>query len=466
MRSSSRGFVAALLMLLCGVFIWANPNQVYVNVAWTGPNNCGGHTWQTDAFPTIQAGITAVAEGGTVTVAAGRYPERLVISKSITLLGPQAGINPNVPIETDPFAANPARVNPALEASIVPPTHEVTLPAGILVTLQADRITIDGFTLNGDNPGLGDGTVVHGADANAALGVGTLNGDLLGTLIAHNIIQNFVLGGVRFDCPAQPKQAKGMNAVLYNRIANISDDGLGVRANAQFLRVADNTIIDTGFGIQNHLVASTEGTQVPVVTGNRIRAAVAGIMMVLLNDKEGNAGPNAMADHNIVHMTTSHREDFPATGLVIFYIEHQSRIVVTDNTLVGGDAGIQLWEIPTMTPTSVVIANTTITGARYGIWYRNFLPMPETGPARPSEVGVSGVTITNAQEVGLYMEDHPQGTSPALLRVTGNFAITGGPVGIRLQGTRVAVEGTPACTGQTVQAIELLDGAQLTQIHN
>jgi len=465
MRNIVRGFIT-LLMLVYGLAVWANPNLVYVNVAWTGPDNCGGHTWLTDAFATIQAGITTVAEGGTVAVAAGRYPERLVISKSVTLLGPQVGVNPNAPIETDPFATNPARTNPALEASIVPPTHEVTLPTGTLITVQADNITIDGFTLNGDNTLLDNGTAVRGADANAALGVGTLNGNLQGTLIAHNIIQNFVLGGVRFDCPSQPKQAKGMNAVLYNRIANISDDGLGVRANAQFLRVADNTIIDTGFGIQNHFVASTEGTQVPLVTGNRIRAAVAGIMMVLLNDMEGNTGPNAMVDHNIVHMTTSHREDFPATGLVIFYIEHQSRIVVTDNTLVGGDAGIQLWEVPTTTPTSVVIANTSITGARYGIWYRNYLPMPETGPARPSEVGVSGVTITNAQEAGLYLEDDPQGTSSALLRVTGTVAITGGPVGIRLQGTRVAIEGIPNCIGQTVRAIELLDGAQLTQIHN
>lgn len=46
----------------------ATPTHVWVDARWTGPAACGEHTWHTDAFATIQAGITAVAEGGTVTV--------------------------------------------------------------------------------------------------------------------------------------------------------------------------------------------------------------------------------------------------------------------------------------------------------------------------------------------------------------------------------------------------------------
>ena len=40
-----------------------------------------------DAFGTIQAGIDAVAAGGTVNIAAGTYTEQLTISQSVTLAG-------------------------------------------------------------------------------------------------------------------------------------------------------------------------------------------------------------------------------------------------------------------------------------------------------------------------------------------------------------------------------------------
>ena len=44
---------------------------------------------------TINQGIANVTSGGTVYVAAGTYVEDPVIDKAVTLLGPNAGINPN-----------------------------------------------------------------------------------------------------------------------------------------------------------------------------------------------------------------------------------------------------------------------------------------------------------------------------------------------------------------------------------
>jgi len=81
------------------------PNDVYVNSSWgtvpagQDPDGSGGPATQMgyDAFSTIQAGLTAVAAGGTITVSPGTGPyiENLTINKAVSLLGPNAGVNPN-----------------------------------------------------------------------------------------------------------------------------------------------------------------------------------------------------------------------------------------------------------------------------------------------------------------------------------------------------------------------------------
>jgi len=63
------------------------PSIVYVDDGYSY-GNADGHTWGVDAFNTIQAGINAVAPGGTVNVAAGIYNEKnILINKSVTILG-------------------------------------------------------------------------------------------------------------------------------------------------------------------------------------------------------------------------------------------------------------------------------------------------------------------------------------------------------------------------------------------
>ena len=55
------------------------PAQVWVDHAWTGPGDCGGHTWGVDAFETVSLGVGHVAEGGFVYVAGGAYTEQVVV---------------------------------------------------------------------------------------------------------------------------------------------------------------------------------------------------------------------------------------------------------------------------------------------------------------------------------------------------------------------------------------------------
>lgn len=72
----------------------------YFDGAWAGKFNddlVDGHVLDQDAFATIQAGMEAVVKGGTVDVAAGTYQEDVIINKPLTLLGPNADVNPNNP---------------------------------------------------------------------------------------------------------------------------------------------------------------------------------------------------------------------------------------------------------------------------------------------------------------------------------------------------------------------------------
>ena len=62
-------------------------------------------------FKTLSAALNAVPAGGTVLLAAGTYTEGVTIKKDVTILGPKAGINPNVPgaKPTDKWTRNPER---------------------------------------------------------------------------------------------------------------------------------------------------------------------------------------------------------------------------------------------------------------------------------------------------------------------------------------------------------------------
>jgi hypothetical protein len=75
----------------------AGPSTVYVNPAFTGPpgsdpDGAGPATAiGFDAFPTIQQGLDAVADSGTVMATAGTYAENLTVRRSVTLQGAGSG---------------------------------------------------------------------------------------------------------------------------------------------------------------------------------------------------------------------------------------------------------------------------------------------------------------------------------------------------------------------------------------
>ncbi|MDH5696314.1 MAG: hypothetical protein OEZ00_06940 [Dehalococcoidia bacterium] len=92
------------------------PTEVWVDDDYCALCTNDGHTWGTDAFPTIQGGIDVVAADGTVNVATGTYSEHVTIGKSLALRAGSA---------------------PIIDAG----------GSGVAVTIGASNVSIIGFTI-------------------------------------------------------------------------------------------------------------------------------------------------------------------------------------------------------------------------------------------------------------------------------------------------------------------------------
>jgi hypothetical protein len=137
-----------------------------------------------ETFCSIQDAINdaQTLNGHTIVVAAGNYPQNLTVTKSLTILGPNAGIN----------ACSGTRV---AEAVLYPSTADIAF--GEMIHISAPNVTIDGFTLNGDNPAITSGfTSTNGADIDAAEGVTVYEDNKDSLTVQNNIFKNLSYYGV------------------------------------------------------------------------------------------------------------------------------------------------------------------------------------------------------------------------------------------------------------------------------
>lgn len=155
-----------ILSMTCALFPLTLPasadllpgDTVVVDASLTGADGTmldvviGDNVWSviigTTGFSKVSDALDVLPAGGTLILAAGTYGESVTITKDITILGPKAGIDPNVrgANKTDDWTRNPARGEG--EAVLTTSWH-VGVNAGNKTVYDCRNVTIDGIAVSG-----------------------------------------------------------------------------------------------------------------------------------------------------------------------------------------------------------------------------------------------------------------------------------------------------------------------------
>ncbi|WP_345637848.1 hypothetical protein [Rugosimonospora acidiphila] len=338
------------------------------------------------AFATIGAAVAAVPDGSIVYVCAGLYAESVPITKNLTLLGAQFGVD-----------ARTGRADPAEESIVSSPTGEFTY-AGAATTGVIDGFTLRGAAVPvGDDDGIlavtnaGDGyTWIDNIITANTTGINFRASGAVPTLINHNrITGNTAPGsssgnGIFFTSGVASNVTISDNAFAGNRPAiNTTGVGDGV-TRSQNLTIAGNTSVDDGNFVALFLAQHVE------ISGNTI----------------GRTNPND-----------------PAAGSAMFVSGGNDDVTIANNTIDGGSAsGVNLNNIfYSANPSSGVrIADNTITRRLNGV---RVAASSTAGPVATG-VTISGNQVRDAG-VGDPVSGPAAGGNGIWLQGGAQFSVTG-----------------------------------------
>jgi hypothetical protein len=288
-------------------------------------SSIGGPTCNVPAdYPTIQAAVSASA-CATINVAPGSYTENVTIARALTLRGAQAGRDARAPRGSE------SRINGG---------------AGPDVTISANNVTVDGFTLNGP--------VSQGTAAIVMMGANT------GETIKNNIVNN----------PGRAASFNTSNTLFFQNLVKATPTaGDGFQANTspvQNVLLAENAFVGPPAGNYNADITIIEGKSNIVVAGNS--SANDGTLIAFFKTKNalvagntvkgdghssaiyiGGANSNILVDCNTV--------SFAGTGVNVaddFADGANSAITITGNNLHDNTSGVKVG------PTAVAAADTVV----------------------------------------------------------------------------------------------------------
>jgi autotransporter-associated beta strand protein len=394
-----------------------------------------------DAFPTVQAGINRVGVSGTVNVAAGRYVEDLTISQPLTLLGPNASVNPNTGTR-------------AAEALLIPATSDpdpYDANSEIVVYVAANNVVIKGFTVDGDNTNLTSGVMVGTADVDAAEGIVSYEG--VGSItLANNIVKNTTYTGFDFYNYNNGGTATTGNLITGNLFSNIGSTnfGFGIAVliyNNFYADICSNVMSDVRLGVQtgNYSQANPGTAQYQNIRDNTI---ICGRIGIFHNLAYAGASPYTFSNNTITawQMPNGGSYNSEWDGMVISSIQTSVAVTAISNTITaspsvvtisGNNNGYNVWNTPTAG--TVAIEGGSVSNVSYGVWVNDYDGY--SSPGISTRATVSNVNISTATIAGVYVQDDPRASTSGVAVqaiVNGNTVINGSGIGVLVQGTNAA----------------------------
>jgi nitrous oxidase accessory protein NosD len=187
-------------------------------------------------FASIQSAVDAASPDDTISVLAGTYIENVVVNKPLSLTGADAATTILKPAASSP--------NPCTGASLCGGA------ASNIILVQADNVTISGFTLDGDNPDLASGIDRGGADLDARNGIITNHdaGIFDGLSVSNVTVKNIYLRGLYAS-------SGGTFDFTSNTVTNVRGDGFSIAIfnSGGTGTITGNTVSEANDGIaSNH----------------------------------------------------------------------------------------------------------------------------------------------------------------------------------------------------------------------
>ena len=267
----------------------------------------------------IQDGVDVAASGATVNVLAGTYTENLTIPKSLTLTG--AG-------EAD------TKIIPAV-SSVGLGIDVGTLGGSTVILVDANNVTVQNLTIDGDNPTLPSGNpAIGGADIDAQTGIVTnFNRPFTytGMTVKNVTVQNIFLRGIEFADGGD--NGNGEFDFEYNTVANVQGDDIDSAAifnSGGNGTIFHNKVSDTPSAI---VTDQSFGTDISVNT-------ITNSALAIQSDNNGNLGGASVAD-SIHDNIISQGSGALSYGILVFV--PRKAVTVQNNMIDTVDVGVAAW---------------------------------------------------------------------------------------------------------------------------
>ena len=374
--------------------------------------------------------------GHTITVGAGVYAENVIVTKELTINGPNSNVDPCLGTRVP-------------EAIITTAVSDIAgLSAYSIFDIQASNVSINGFTIDGDNTSITTGKIsTTAADIDIAVGITRY---VTGTnaVITNNIIKNVSYFGVElYDFPTLANSPGAVpsagNVVSNNKIQDLgsydnSPGGLSfwgggiLLYNNQYAAVTNNCMDNVRIGIQtgNFYQANPGLPASQMISGNKIQSRRVGIFH---NLHYGTASAFTLSLDTLTTLDNINETGW--RGILLGSLSTPS--FINNNKIDGSTStrtvveGINIWNCQV----APHISGGNISGVQLGINVNNFEGY--NSDANNTSALIDGVAISGATIAGIKVHDNPSNTNNATVAatITGATTITNCNTGVWVEGS-------------------------------